>query len=768
MNDFLKAGSLFRLVILLFLTGWTFSTASAQVPASIRGNIYDEGSGEAVAFGSVQLAGTDIRTITDLDGFFVFTNLAPGTYTIEVTYIGYDTLRTQATVTAGQVKYLKLYLAETAFELETISVSASQAVRRNEVNFSKITVTPKQIQALPSVGGEPDVVQYLQVLPGVISTGDQGGQLYIRGGSPVQNRMMIDGMTIYNPFHSIGLFSVFETEAIKSADVLTGGFGAEHGGRISAIVDLRTRDGDKSRYGGLVSASPFQMKGLIEGPIIPFSPDRDASASFLLTAKHSYLDRTSKSLYQYATDGEDGLPFSYTDFYGKMSFATGGGSKLDFFGFSFTDGVDYSGIASQRWTSGGGGMHFKLVPQTTNMVLNGTLAYSKYDISLTEADGAPRRNTVGGFNALLNFTNYGHKSQFDYGFELNGFSTDFIFRNFLDVTVDQKQNTTEIAGYATWRQKLGAVIIEPGVRVQFYASLGNFSLEPRLALKSNFSDDFRFKFAFGTYSQNLISSVNERDVVNLFVAFLSGPESANDIYDPVPTRTESKLQRAWHVLGGFEIDMIKGWEIDVEAYYKGFTQLLGINREKYKREDPDFAAEIGSAYGIDLTLKRAIGRANLWMTYSLGYIDRNDGEQEYPPHFERRHNVNLLATWRIGRTWELGARWNYGSGFPFTQTQGFYGNYDLLGGIDSDVLTGNPDLGIIYASERNGGKLPDYHRLDLSLKKWFDFSEFVRLEIMASVTNAYNRDNIFYFDRVRYTRVNQLPIMPALTVKLDF
>ena len=113
-------------------------------------------------------------------------------------------------------------------------------------------------------------------------------------------------------------------------------------------------------------------------------------------------------------------------------------------------------------------------------------------------------------------------------------------------------------------------------------------------------------------------------------------------------------------------------------------------------------------------------------------------------------------------------RWNYGAGFPFTLTQGFYGQYDLLGGIDSDVLTGNPDLGIIYSEDRNSGHLPDYHRLDMSLKKTFEISKNVDFELMASVTNVYNRGNIFYFDRVRYTRVDQLPILPSLTAKLDF
>lgn len=734
---------------------------------TLRGHVYNESTGEAVPFSTMLLEGTELRTITDLDGFFVFSDVPAGTYTLIASFIGYDTLTAQVTLVSNQVKYLKLYMAETAIELKTINVSASLEQRRNEVNFSKITVTPKQIKALPSAGGEADIAQYIQVLPGVISTGDQGGQIYIRGGSPVQNKVLLDGMTIYNPFHSIGFFSVFETEAIKSAEVLTGGFGAEHGGRISAIVDLKTRDGDKTEYGGLVSASPFQVKALLEGPIIPFRPEKGGSASFLLTGKHSYLDKTSPKLYDYATEDTLGLPYSYTDIYGKASFLSEGGSKVDFFGFSFSDGVNLQNIADLKWTSGGGGMSFKLIPSASNLIISGTLAYSKYDIALKEADEAPRTNSIGGFNALLDFTYYGKKSQINYGFDLNGFSTNFAFQNFVGVTFDQNENTTEIGGYLTWRQKVGAIIIEPGVRTQFYASLGNFSIEPRLALKSNFSDRFRIKFAFGRYSQNLISTVNERDVVNLFVGFLSGPEER--IFEPgTETPTKDKLQKSLHMLGGFEVDLSSGWEVNVEGYFKRFTQLISISRNKLSQDDPDFSTETGNAYGIDFSLSKQTQHAYLWATYSLGFVNRDDGVQQYSAHFERRHNVNLLANISIGRTMEFSVRWNYGAGFPFTLTQGFYGQYDLLGGIDSDVLSGNPDLGIIYSEERNSGHLPDYHRLDMSFKKTFEISRKVKFELLASVTNVYNRGNIFYFDRIRYTRVDQLPILPSLTGKLEF
>jgi len=735
--------------------------------STLRGNVYNESTGEAVSFGNVILLGTDIHVVTDLDGFFNFSDVPAGSYNLQATFIGYDTLRASVTMEAGQVKYLKLFMKEAAIELKTINVSASLEQRRNEVNFSKITVTPKQIKALPSAGGEADIAQYLQVLPGVISTGDQGGQIYIRGGSPVQNKVLLDGMTIYNPFHSIGFFSVFETEAIKSVDVLTGGFGAEYGGRISAIVDLKTREGDKTRVGGLVSASPFMVKGLLEGPIIPFKAGHQSSASFLLTGKHSYLDKTSPKLYDYATKDSLGLPYKFTDFYGKMSFRTGGGSKIDLFGFSFSDGVHLQNIASLGWKSGGGGINFKLIPSTSNLIISGTIAYSDYTIELKEIDEAPRKNSVGGFNALLDFTYYGKKSELNYGFDLNGFTTDFQFKNLVGITFNQNENTTELGGYVSWRYKAGAVILEPGLRTQFYASLGNFSLEPRLAVKSNFSDHFRMKFAFGRYSQNLISTVNEKDVVNLFVGFLSGPEE--QIYKPgTKTPTKDKLQKSYHALGGFEFDFNSGLEVNVEGYYKGFTQLIDINRKKLSQSDPDFSTQTGNAYGVDISLSKQTKRIYYWATYSLGYVNRDDGEQKYPAHFERRHNVNFLATISLKRNWEFSARWNYGAGFPFTLTQGFYGSYDLLGGIDSDVLHGNPDLGIEYSADRNSGHLPDYHRLDISFKKTIPIKKYVNFEILVSATNVYNRGNIFYFNRVTYTRVDQLPILPSLTAKLDF
>lgn len=753
----------------LLWIGLSFTFAQS---GNIRGNVYDENTGDPVMFGTVRLDGTELGTNTDLDGFFSIGNLEPGKYKLVVTYVGYDSVALDITVAQNAIVYKQIYLKESAISLGEVNISARREKARSEVAISQVTVTSKQLKALPSTGGEPDIAQYLPVLPGVITTGDQGGQLYIRGGAPIQNLVLLDGMTIYNPFHSIGFFSVFETETIRSVDVLTGGFNAYYGGRMSAVVDIKTREGNRKRYSGQVSASPFLTKAVLEGPIKKWEGQGSGSSSFLLTAKHSYIDETSRALYSYAEsaiDSTNSLPYNFTDIYGKLSFLTGNGTKLNLFGFNFTDRVNYS-VADLSWQSSGGGADFVVIPPNSNVIVGGLVGFSDYDISLVEQDGNPRTSSISNVSAQLDFTYFGAGSEVKYGFLFQGINTDFIFRNFLGNTIQQRDFTTELSLFFVYKQKIGNLILEPSLRSQFYVSQQTTSLEPRLGLKWNITEGFRFKAAGGKYSQNLLSSVNERDVVNLFVGFLSGPEEA--IFQPGGTEpADNRIQTAWHAVGGFEVDLTSDLELNVEGYYKDFTQIIDLNRNKLSPTEPDFATETGDAYGVDFSLRYEMSNLYLWGTYSLAYVNRDDGFQTYPTIFDRRHNVNFLGTYGFGENnaWEFGARWNFGSAFPFTQTQGFYPLINfVLDGLDTDPLTSNPPIGIAFSEDRNGGRLVPYHRLDISLKRTIEFSEFAGMEILASVTNVYNRNNIFFIDRRTAERVDQLPILPSLNIKFKF
>lgn len=765
----MRVNKLYLLVLCIMMTG----SVLAQT-GTIKGFVYLKASGEPVLFTTVFLKGTSIGQATDVNGYFSISQIPPGEYTIMVTGMGYDTLQEPVSVKAGAILSKKLYLVQSNIKLQEVEVSAEQVAKQNETQISVNKIDPVVIKKLPTVGGEADLAQYLQVLPGVIFTGDQGGQLYIRGGSPVQNKVLLDGMIIYNPFHSIGLFSVFDADIIRNADVYAGGFGAEYGGRISSIMDVTTRDGNKRRMAGKVAASPFGAKLLLEGPFKKYTEGSASTVSYLVSAKTSYLPTTSKALYSYIDP--QGLPFSFNDYYGKISLNSNNGSKLNLFGFDFTDKVSYKSLQDMNWKSFGGGGNFLLVPQNSPILVNGNFAYSQYKIVLKPELEQPKSSSINGFNMGLGFTYFMGKNELNYGFEVLGFRTDFDFYNAVRRHISQVESTTEIGGYVKYKyvSKNKKVILEPSFRLQYYASLSNISPEPRLNFKYNITSHIRLKGAAGMYSQNLIAANSDRDVVNLFYGFLSGPDNAPAM--PDGTAAKSKLQKAIHYVGGFEFDLTRHLDLNIEGYYKDFTQLTNLNPNKLTDADNDFINETGNAKGVDMVLKYDYKRLYVWLVYSLSYVSRYDGilkdengnKIPYRPNFDRRHNANVVVSYTFGKNhnWEVDARWSLGSGFPFKPTGGFYENIPFDGGITGDYTNTNGDLS--YFFDTNVKRLPWYHRLDINIKRTFLFTENTKLEAAIGATNVYDRNNIFYFDRIQYKRVDQLPFLPTASLILTF
>jgi hypothetical protein len=764
-------------LLLLFLS----RTAQAQ-SGNIRGFVYTKDNGEPALFTNVYLKGTTLGASTDLNGFFSITKITPGTYTLMATYLGYDTASEVIEVKANQIINKKYYLAKAAIQLTEIVLTAEQQAKKEDTKVSIQKIDPVMITKLPSVG-EPDIAQYLQVLPGVVFTGDQGGQLYIRGGSPVQNKVLLDGMIVYNPFHSIGLFSVFDNDIIKNADVYSGGFGAEYGGRTSSIMDITTRDGNKTRMSGKVSASTFGAKAMIEGPLVKLKESGSTSISYLVTGKTSYLPTTSKYLYRYADTA--GLPFGYNDLYAKGSINTSNGSKLNFFGFNFNDKVDYADIATFKWKSLGGGSSFVVIPGNSSTLIEGNFAYSQYKITETTTIRPARSSSINGFNGGFKFSNFIGRNEIRYGFELIGFGTNFDYTNDLGRQIKQQATSTEIAGYVKAKLLFFSrkLILEPSFRLHHYASLGQMSPEPRFSAKYNITNWMRFKLASGLYAQNLLAANSDRDVVNLFYGFLFSPDDLQEYYSPNPgdpynTPVKGRLQKANHLIAGLEFDVLKHIDVNIEGYQKVFSFLTSINRDKIVDETshpgfPDYQkkdviVETGYARGFDVVLKYDMKRYYFWVTYSFAYNRRWDGQREYFPVFDRRHNVNLVSSYTFDKKkhWEANIRWNMGTGFPLTPTAGYYQQLNLSNYM-GNYTTQNGSLGYL-AGDLFSQRLPDYHRLDLTVKYRYNWAEHAILEVTAGATNVYNRANIFYFDRVTFKRKDQLPILPNVNISFAF
>ncbi len=781
----------YRLLILSFFTIALFTYS--QTNGIIKGFVYDKSNGEAVPFTNVYLKGTFLGANTDINGFFTITRIPPGNYKLLITSFDYDTLSDNIAVKAGDLINKKYYVKKGGVQLDEVEITTTATDKVEKTNVGIQKIDPIVINKLPSVG-EPDLAQYLQVVPGVVFTGDQGGQLYIRGGLPVQNKVLLDGLIVYNPFHSIGLFSVFDSEIMKNADVYSAGFGAQYGGRTSSVMDVTTKDGNKKRHAGKVSLSTFGAKLTLEGPAKKLDEEKGLSASYLFSAKHSYLPQTSKLLYSYANERGE-LPFYFTDLYGKFSVNSAGGSKFSIFGFDFTDKVNFSDIAQFDWQNTGIGSNFVLVPSASNLLIEGVFAYSNYKINFknpsNEADA--KNSGVNGINTGFNFTKFIGRQELRFGFEGVITNSAFHITNPYLSVVDFNRSTIDVGSFLKFKamDKRKRIVFEPGLRIQYYSTLNYVSPEPRASLKINFTRNIRFKAAAGIYSQSLFSANSDRDVVNLFYGFINGPDNnafSQNYLDKngESHKVNSSVQKANHVVAGFELDIFKYFELNIEAYQKFFNQIVNVNREKVFDDNtpnaarPDiqkkeFIVEQGRSQGFDVALKFERKRFYFWGVYSYAVNLRWFGNTstsvitQYAPNFDRRHNVNLVTSYTFGKTknWEVNGRFNYGSGFPFTPTQGFINQLNPQGNINYNFNTANGYLNYV-PGVINSARLPDFARFDIGVKYKYHINPRTTLETNFGATNVLDRKNVFYVDRFTFKRIDQLPFLPNLNLSLSF
>ena len=776
--------------LLLCISLLLFTTQILAQNKIIRGFIYDQSNGEPLAYEKVKLLRTDSSTvagaITDLNGFFQIPKLDDNNYIIKVDNFKYEEEIINIDLTTKRSIYdvkFELKILESVQEFNEVKVSAESKTKRTKIEISKLKISKEGLERIPSYGAENDIVGAFSVTPGVITTGDQGGQLYVRGGTPIQNKILLDGMTIYNPFHSIGFFSIFETELIKNVDIYTGGFESKYGGRISSIMDITYRDGNRKKFSGKASASPFLGKLVLEGPLGKKRGDSPRAGSYIFSAKKSLLDITSQSLYPNINEG-NGLPFNFTDLYGKVTFSGDGGSKFSAFGFSNRDSVNYS-VADLNWNAGGGGINFLLVPSGSPIFIRGHVNGSNFTTTFTESEVEPRTSSIGGFDLGFDFSYFlKNEGEINYGFNLNGFNTKYTTFNEVGRKIDDENFTTEIGSYFNYRGVFNRWVIQTGIRAQVYASLNTVSLEPRLAAKYNATESIRFKFSGGRFSQNFTSASSDKDIVNLFNGLLSAPTNVQDqfVNEFGNTRqVNNGLQYAWHAIAGVEVDLGENITVNLEGYYKYFSQLSNINPNKLYEDiatfemiddvfKKDFIIESGQSLGADLLIKYTKNRLFLWGVYSYGYNLRWDGFNEYFPVFDRRHNINLVGSYIFGKKKDLdfNVRWNLGSGLPFTPTAGFYQSENFSGGVTSDPITNNSNTVSTLLGTFNSQRLPYYHRLDVTLKKKFKFKNKTIMEVVLSVTNAYNRNNIFYVNRVTNEEIYQFPLLPSFGMSYKF
>ena len=758
---------------------WIGSMPLFSQTGTIKGFIYDASNGQPMPMASVSLVGTKTGAYSNQDGFFIILRVPAGAQTVQVSYLGFEDFNKTVLITAEGMEQMAVYLKPRVIELKAAMINAERRRLEHLNPVSVHHITRETLHSLPGLTGQSDLAEYLQVIPGIIFTGDRGGQFYVRGGEPVQNLVKIDGMTVINPFHSVGFASVFDTETIGSVDVYTAGFGAAYGGRISSVIDVKTRVGNRREFKARASATTFGYGLMVEGPLKKMTENDPSSVSVLLSNKGSFIRQTAGLLYPYLDS--TGIPFNYNDFFGKISFVGRRGDQLDLMGMHYTDAADYTGLIRSTWESSGGGARFLVTPFSSRLLFESNLYFSDYRGKFLEVSKRPRSTRYSSLEGMFKIYYTGPLLKFVWGTEINVVNTLHSFASTGNLLKEDKYFTTEVISYLDGRIESERFLVEPGLRLHYYADQSYFSPEPRLKVRYRISDLLNLNFATGLYSQNLMSTTAPEDVVNLFQGYYIGPSWVEDTYQG--KYIDDKIQLAWHAVGGLSYFGPENLKLSVEGYVKDYYRMISYNRNKIydivlNIEVPDvhpdyltqyFIIEKGWAYGIDFLADWNGPSWNLYLAYSLGYVTREDEFTHYVPHFDRRHNLNCVAGYKMGshKDWQLKARWNLGSGFPFTQSYGLYENLMIRSGGFSLDPAASGELGIWYAPI-NGGRLPWYHRLDISLQKTWNFRNDQNLELTFSIMNVYNRQNVFYVNRTTMERVNQLPVLPTLGLNWHF
>jgi hypothetical protein len=769
----------FYFLILLLILRCLSAQCQVKKPdvwGEVKGYVYEQETGFVIPFASVAIEGTNLGTMANEYGFFLIRKIPVGSHIIQVRCVGFEDYIEKVSIGPAQLENVIIRLTKKSFELKEVTISADRRrwERMTPVGTQRMTV--ESMSRTPSLGVQSDLAQVLQTLPGVIFSGDRGGQLYVRGGAPIHNKVLLDGMTVINPFHSIGFMSVFDTDVLQSVDVYSAAYGAQYGGRVSSIMDLRTRPGNRLNMKGTASQSNIGYGLLLEGPLKKQTETSIGSISYILSTKGSVLQSTAPVLYPWLDSL--GLPYRYNDFYGKVSFMEKNGNIFDVFGLHYTDAVNYKTAIRSRWTTTGGGFGFIISPTQSNSLIINRLAMSRYSASFDDPSTEPKSTMYDNLDMSIKGIHMMNRFEITWAAEFSSIHTRYAYIRYDEMHFSDDLYTSDAIVLFQSKILWPRWVLEPGIHLRVYSAVFNLMPEPRIKARFNITDNLSMNLAAGMYSQNLTATTSEQDVVSVFQGYNTGVESVQDYFRG--SRIYKPIQQAWHAVFGLSWFDKQNLKLSVEAYVKDFYRLINFNQHQiysYLGYDPDYPEylsspyiyESGWSYGIDFLLDYAVTDYSVWMAYSFAYVTRQDEFVKYVPHFDRRHNLNLLGNYRFGkgRDWTIKGRWQIGSGFPFTQNAGFYEEFKTDDGIFVMDPYGQGDVAILYGPV-NGGRLPAYHRLDLSLSRVWKFPASRQLELSASILNVYNRANVFYFDRITQTRVNQLPIMPSIGVVMKF
>jgi len=766
------------LYLFFLLVFFLFSAvpALAQPTYTLSGYVRNSANNEVLLGATVAVPALNIGTITDEKGFYSL-QLPKGTHTLQATYVGFDTLSRTLTVTAAQRMNLLLEPATTT--LQEVEVQASTLQQRlNDTRMSVETLTSQEAKLLPALFGEVDLVKTLQLKPGVQSGGEGSSGLYVRGGGPDQNLVLLDEALVYNPSHLFGFFSVFNPDAVKSVELYKGGFPAQYGGRLSSVVDVAMQDGNQEQLGITGGLGLISSRLTVDGPI---GKDK---ANFVVSGRRTYIDLFTRQLNRLMEDKEDYNPipdYYFYDLNGKVSYKLGDRDNLyvsgyygnDIFGFSdagFKFGFNWGNrMATLRW-------RHKFSDRLYATTSLGTTVY-QYTI----------KNTIDAFSLRLtsNIRDYTFTTDFDLylsgghsiKFGAMGTRHHFTVGRLNFEADDESQNfgagnnydATQFGAYLSDDYQVNARLsLNYGLRLSGFNNSGKtyFALEPRLSAKYALSESASVKASYADMMQyvHLLSN--------------SGASLPTDIW--YPSTPFVRPQRSRQVALGYSKVLGRGkYLFTNEVYYKWMHHQIdfrdGANLFVNDSLENEFLFGKGQSYGSEFYLEKMKGKTTGWIGYTLSWTYRrfdeiNEGRR-FPTRYDRRHDLSLVLLRQLGKRLQLTGAFTYGTGNAYSVPVARFAFQDVEGR--------DPTVVPIF-TDRNSFRLAAAHRLDLGLVYKLR-PKRGQADLTFSVYNVYNRRNPYfvYFDQVKEEetgailgfqakQVSLFPTIPSVTYNFKF
>ena len=733
---------------------------SLKSSPSISGFVRDISNGEPISYANVFISNSTNGSTTNRDGYFAIPDLQVGKYELNVTMIGFASYKDSVELLTNESVRLDIVLRSQVLESSEILVTAERQKFQRAIESSQISLDIRELNSAPAFI-EPDVFRTLQMLPGVQTTSDFSSALYVRGSTPDQNLIMLDGIAIYNPYHLGGIFSTFNTDAIKEADFRAGGFSARYGGRMGAILNVINREGNTEKIKGSANLSLISSKILIEGPVPKW---RGIKGSWMFSGRRTYIDKVVNALKipngEKREDGSDiyyEFPYYFYDYQIKANIDLNQDHRLTFTRFYGDDVLDFSyedpirvaqgnNVTVQQefhlgldwpWGNKTNGLTWRWIisPKTIAKTFISSSRY-RFDFDLSFVD---RDTYIYSDSTAINFTNFNWniydlikdrtiETEVQYKLSKNHSLTagaqlrniDFDLGINYELTTQDtfftwnplylKNSTQEFAVFAQDRWEVSKNLkIRGGLRMTDYNLHDKVYLDPRLGVKYNLSDNIALKTNWGLYHQFLTTANNQDENLRLVELWLGIPEN-------------KPASISEHLITGLEYMSKENIFYRIELYKKTFDNLLTLkqdNANEFEGVSQDstineFWDTRGNSKGVELLIKKSSGRFNGWVGYTFSetkYFTQPNGW--YSPNFDRTNTLNIVANFEINSDLEFSAALTQSTGNPYTKILGRV--YDWEQNLYNDSYWYPVDSYLV--GDKNTERYEDYFRVDVGMTR---------------------------------------------------